>query len=198
MKKALPFAYYRRLVLASVLMMAPSALLAAPDVPAIMLLTGRIATGNGPDTTTPGAEDQVLSFNAIDGRLVGSGTVSATGEYALALGRTASFNGTPIILELMQGNRRYQLLKNGVPASLIFYGYTLPEKTVLPLQAGTKTAELPPAEITNPQAQRLSHRLDMPCTPDADANGDGSCNATDWSIFGLYGGGTARSIAQPQ
>jgi len=194
MKKNLFFASCCLPMLAS--LATPAAALAAPDVPATMLLTGHIAAGTGPDTTVPKAEDRVLSFNAVDGRLIDSGTVSPAGDYALAIGRTSSFNGTPIVLELMQGNHRYQLLRNAQPASLVFKGYTLPEKTLLPLHVGAKTAELPPTEVANPQAQRLSQQLDLPCTADADANGDGICNATDRGIFELYGGGTARSIAR--
>lgn len=193
MKKNLFFAAFGPLVLA--LLTAPAVALAAPDIPATMLLTGHIAAGTGPDTTAPKAEDRVLSFNAVNGRLIGSGTISPAGDYALAIGRTSSFNGTPIVLELMQGNRRYQLLRNAVPASLVFKGYTLPEKTILSLHVGARTAELLPTEVANPQAQRLSQQLDLPCTADADANGDGACDATDRGIYELYGGGTARSIA---
>lgn len=162
-----------------------------------MLLTGHIAAGDGVDTTAPRAEDQVLAFSALDGRLVGSATVTVRGEYSMVIGRTASFNGTPVALELLQGNRRYALLRDGVPVLLVFHGYTLPEKTTLPIQVGAKTTELLPSEASNPQAQRLSRQPELPCTPYADANGDGTCDKADWEIMRLYGGGVARAVAHP-
>ncbi len=165
----------------------------------MMILTGRIAPGAGPDSAAPGGgDDQVLAFSSVDGQLVGSGPVSSGGGgYAAILMRTASFNGTPVVLELQQGRRRFQLLQNGVPVWLPFRGRLLPERTVLDLRVGTKTAELSAEQAANPQAQRLSQHPDIPCTPELDVNGDGKCDEIDWEIVSLYGGGIMRSVAHP-
>lgn len=174
----------------------PLSALALPDVPVIMLLTGHIAAGTGMNTTAPRAEDQVLAFSAVDGQLVGSGPVSAAGEFMSILARTASFNGTPVVLELQQGRRRFQLLRDGAPVWLRFHGRTLPERSPpLLLQAGIMTAEL--LSDATAQAQRLSKRPDIPCTPEMDVNGDGKCDDLDWAVLKLFGGGVTRSVAHP-
>ena len=61
---------------------------AAPELPAIMLLVGRIAAGPSAQVA-PRAGDQVLAFSAVDGLLVGSGPVTAQGDYFAVLTRTA-------------------------------------------------------------------------------------------------------------
>ena len=178
---------------------APMAAYALPDMPAMMILTGHIAAGAGPDAAAPGSDDQVLVFSSVDGQLVGSGPVSQNeAHYMAVLMRTSSFNGTPVVLELQQGRRRFQLLQNGVPVWLPFKGRLLPERTVLDLRVGSKTAELSPAQAANPQAQRLSQHPDVPCTSEVDVNGDGKCDESDWEIVGLYGGGIMRSVAHPE
>ena len=176
----------------------PLPLAAAPDTPAIMILTGRIAPGSGLDTSRPLAEDQVLAFSTLDGQLVGSGPVSAQGDYAAIVSATMSFNGTTVALELMQGRFRYRLLQDGAPVALRFRGRLLPERTVLDLQVGPKTAELTPDEMALPQAQRLSQYTDLPCDPMMDVNGDGQCDAQDRDILKLYGAGVGRSVAHPR
>ena len=175
----------------------PPPLAAAPDTPAIMILTGRIAPGNGLDTTGARPEDQVLAFSTRDGQLVGSGPISAQGHYAAIVSATMSFNGTTMALELMQGRYRYRLLQDGAPAALRFQGRLLPERTVLDLQVGAKSAELTPDEMALPQAQRLSQYTDLPCDATTDVNGDGQCDAQDWEILKLYGAGVGRSVAHP-
>lgn len=179
------------------LLCAPPPALAAPDMPALMILGGRIAPGAGLKTTAPAQGDAVLAFSAVDGQLVGSGPVSAGGEYAAILMRTASFNGTAVALELQQGRKRFQLLDEGGAAWLIFRGKILPERTALALRVGSLTAELSAVQAANPQAQRLSQHPDVPCSAELDVNGDGQCDALDWEIAGLYGGGVLRSIAHP-
>ncbi|MDP2783337.1 MAG: hypothetical protein Q8O38_01895 [Sulfurimicrobium sp.] len=174
----------------------PLSALALPEVPAVMLVSGRISAGVGVNTTTPRADDQVLAFSAVDGHLVGSGPVSAAGDYMSILARTASFNGTPVVLELQQGRRRFQLLRDGAPVWLRFQGRTLPERSPpLILQVGVMTAEL--LADSSAQAQRLSKRPDIPCTPEMDVNGDGHCDDLDWSVLKLFGGGVTRSVGHP-
>lgn len=180
-----------------VLLCAPSVALAAPDMPALMILVGYIAPGGGVNTTAPAQGDAVLAFSTADGQLVGSGPVMAGGEYAAILMRTASFNGTAVALELQQGRKRFQLLNEGGAAWLVFRGRILPERTVLALRIGGMTAELSAAQAANPQAQRLSQHPEVPCSAELDVNGDGQCDALDWEIVGLYGGGVMRSIAHP-
>jgi len=175
----------------------PQTLVAAPDTPAMMILTGRIAPGTPQDSTSPQAEDQVLAFNAVDGQLVGSGPVASGGNYMLLISRTASFNGTPVVLELMQGRHRYELLRDAAPAWLRFQGKVLPERTTLSLVLGKKTAELELEEASMPQAQRLTQRPQLPCDAAFDTNGDGRCDQQDWDVFKLYRGGVARSVAHP-
>lgn len=176
----------------------PPSAYAGPDMPAMMILTGRVAPGAMPDSAAPGGDDQVLAFSSVDGQLVGSGPVSPNGGwYMTVLTRTSSFNGTPVVLELQQGRRRFQLLQNGMPVWLPFKGRLLPERTVLDLRVGVKTSELSAAQAANPQAQRLSQHPDIPCTPELDVNEDGKCDEADWDIVGLYGGGILRSVAHP-
>ena len=181
----------------AVLLLTPMAGYAAPDMPSLMILTGSIAPGAGPNSAAPAGEDQVLAFSSVDGQLVGSGPVSPGGGYAAILMRTASFNGTLVILELQQGRRRFQLLQDGMPVALKFRGRMLPERTILNLRVGTKTAELSAEQAATPQAQRLSQHPDVPCTPELDVNEDGRCDEADWEIVGLYGGGITRSVAHP-
>lgn len=163
----------------------------------MMILTGNIEAGVGSDSATPARDDQVLAFSSVDGQLVGSGPVAASGGYAAVLTRTASFNGTPVVLELQQGRRRFQLLQSGVPVWMKFQGRMLPDRTVLNLRVGVKTAELSAEQAANPQAQRLSQHPDVPCTPELDVNEDGRCDEADWAIVSLYGGGIMRSVAHP-
>jgi hypothetical protein len=177
----------------------PQGLLAGPDVPAIMILTGRIAAGEALDSTSPAEEDQVLAFSAVDGQLVGSGPVSSVGgDYVVVISRTASSNGLPIVLELMQGRRRYQLLQEGQPAWLRFQGTVLPERTSLSFKLGKKTAELQAEEASVPQAQRLTQQPELLCDMVFDANRDGRCDHQDWEVFKLYRGGVVRVVAHPE
>lgn len=177
----------------------PGAVAAMPDMPAVMLLVGQIKSGEAIGSTAPRQNDQVLAFNAGDGTLVGSGPVYGSGQdYATVIGRTAAFNGTPVVLELMQGRARYQLLIVGQAAAWFpFRGHTFPERTLFNLQVGVKTADLLADEALNPQAQRLSKRPDVPCDAGGDVNGDGQCDEADWAVLGLFGGGVARSVAHP-
>ena len=169
---------------------------AMPELPAVMLLIGRVVSGPFAPAA-PRAGDQVLAFSAVDGQLVGSGPVSAQGEYIAVLTRGASFNGTPLVLELLQGDRRYALTPEGAAQELRFRGRTLPERTPLALRVGPKSAELTVFESANPQAQRLSRRPELACTPQLDVDGDGRCDERDWEVIRLYGGGTTRSVAHP-
>ena len=140
-------------------LLVPLSAVATPEMPAVMLVNGTISAGAGMNPTAPQAGDQVLAFSAVDGQLVGSGPVSAAGDYMSILVRTVSFNGTPVVLELQHGRQRFQLLRDGAPAWLRFHGRTLPERTPpLILQVGAKTAELLADEATQPQAQRLSQQ----------------------------------------
>ena len=164
---------------------------ATPELPAVMLLTGRIAAG----AVAPRPGDQVLAFSAVDGQLVGGGPVYPQGEYLATIARSASFNGTPLVLELLQGSRRYQLF---LPRELRFRGRTLPERTPLDLRVGAKSAELAGHELEHPQAQRLVRRPEAACTPELDIDGDGRCDERDWEVVRLYGGGLTRSVAHPE
>ena len=168
---------------------------ALPELPAIMLFTGRIVSPFG--AAAPRAGDQVLAFSAVDGQLVGSGPVSAQGEYIAVLTRGTSFNGTPLVLELLQGDRRYALTPEGAAQELRFRGRSLPERSTLELRVAAKTADLTALESANPQAQRLSRRPELACTPQLDVDGDGRCDERDWEVIRLYGGGTTRSVAHP-
>jgi len=170
---------------------------AAPDLPALMLLSGPIAPAEGLFGRAPGEQDRVLAFSVADGQLVGAG-VLAGGEYVLVLSRTVSFNGNLVVLELQQGRRRFALLRaDGSPAALRFAGRTLPERITLALRLGPQTAELAEAEAADPQAQRLALRPDLPCSPEADVNHDGVCDAADLRILRLYGGGVTRTVGRP-
>lgn len=175
------------------------AAVAMPDMPAIMLLVGQIKPGVAINSIAPRQGDQVLAFNAADGTLIGSGPVSDSGsDYATIIGRTASFNNSPVVLELMQERARYQLLIVGQPTAwFAFRGRLFPERTLFNLQVGEKTADLLADEVLNPQAQRLSKRPDVPCDASSDINGDGKCDELDWAVLGLFGGGVARSVAHP-
>ena len=179
------------------LLCAPLSALAAPDMPALMILGGSIAPGSGLNTTAPARGDVLLAFSTVNGQLVGSGSVLESGEYAAILMRTASFNGTAVALELQQGRKRFHLLNKSGAAWLVFRGRILPERTVLALQVGSLSAVLSAAQAANPQAQRLSQHPDVPCSAELDVNTDGQCDELDWEIVGLYGGGVLRSIAHP-
>lgn len=174
---------------------------AMPEIPSVMLLVGQIkpdeAMGSG--SVAPRKGDQVLAFNAGDGTLVGSGPVSDSGqEYATIIGRTASFDGTPVVLELLQGRARYQLSIVGQSTLWFpFRGHLFPARTSFNLQVGKKTADLLADEALNPQAQRLSKRPDVPCDAAGDVNSDGKCDEVDWAVLGLFGGGVTRSVANP-
>jgi hypothetical protein len=172
--------------------------LAAPEMPSSMVLVGRVAPAQK-SALAPRRGDAVLGFAAADGSLVGAGAVfAAEGEYLLTLTRTASFNGASVALELQQGRKRYALLlENNRPAVVKFAGRTLPERTLLALRVGAQTAELTEAEAASPQAQRLSQRTDLPCDAASDVNEDGRCDAADWAILRLYGGGVTRTVAEP-
>lgn len=177
------------------LWMGLAALAGGAEIPAIMILTGKLASRPG---LSPTAGDRVLAFSAHDGSWVGDGTVSAAGHYTVIAARTASFNGTPVVLELQQGRFRYALLREGgAAASLPFAGRMLPERTNIDLAPGAQTAELSPAQALAPQAQRLSRRADLPCDAASDINRDGRCDDADWAILGLYGGGISRSVGRP-
>ena len=184
-----------RLFFASVLLCFAIICQAAAELPATMMLYGGIEPGSGIHTISAATGDQVLAFSAADGMLVGSGPYA--GGFVLMLVRTASFNGTPVVFELMQGLHRYQLLQNGKPAWLRFEGKLLPDRFYFPLQVGAKSADLLPEDAANPKAQRLSQHPDIPCTPALDVNADGRCDEADWGILGLYGGGVTRSVARP-
>lgn len=176
----------------------PGLLQAAPDLPALLVLTGEIQPDAGVPVTMPGEGDRVLAFGLRDMQLVGYGPVGKGGGYTAILGRTTSFNGATVVLELQHGRKRYALLKpDGTPASFAFYGQTLPERVVMPLLVGPKTADLPESELANPQAQRLSLRADLPCTAELDVNEDGQCNEQDQEILSRYGGGVSRTVARP-
>jgi hypothetical protein len=175
------------------------AALAAPEMPASMVIVGRIAPGVGMGTVAPRQGDIVLGFATTDGQLLGTGQVfAADGEYMVALTRYASFNGTPLTLELQQGRARYALLRpDGSAVVLRFAGRTLPDRTPLALRGGPKTADLSESETASPQAQRLSRRTDLPCDALADVNEDGRCDEADWQILRRYAGGVTRTVAEP-
>lgn len=173
---------------------------AAPDLPALMLLEGAIVPAEAPPAVVPTSRDRVLAFSVATGELVGTGPVSDA-HYVLLLSRTASFNGTPVVLEFQQGRKRYALIREdgspGSPALLRFLGRTLPERTSLPLRVGQQTAELAASEAADPQAQRLSLRTDLPCSAEADVNHDGVCDEADLRILRLYSGGATRTVGRP-
>lgn len=191
----------RRFVLVMAMLLLAGGSWAAPDLPAMMLLAGPIEPANTLGSRAPGGQDRVLAFSPADGRLLGAGAV-ADGQYVLIVNRTVSFNGMPLVLELQQGRRRFALLhaagaQAGAPAVLRFLGRTLPERTELPLKVGQQTAELSAHEMAEPQAQQLSLRTDLPCTPEADVNHDGVCDEADMRILRLYGGGVSRTVGRP-
>ena len=173
---------------------------AAPDMPALMLLEGKLSSSLYSGAAKPGDSDRILAFSLADRQLVGAGNVGS-GQYVLALSRTASFNGSSVVLEVQQGRRRYALLlaEDGPPRPAIiqFAGKTLPERTALNLRIGEQTAELKGPEADDPRAQRLTMRTDLPCSGDADVNRDGKCDDTDLRILRLYGGGVTRTVGQP-
>lgn len=186
-----------RFLLLVLFLLAPMTARALPDMPALMLLQGELAPGDGLSATTPAAPDRVLAFSVADGQLLGAGGVAGR-SYAISLGRTVSFNGMPVVLEFQQGRKRFALLRpDGSPALLRFAGRTLPERTILHLRIGPQTAELAESEAADPQAQRLSLRADLPCSAEADVNRDGVCDAADLRILRLYGGGVTRTVGQP-
>ena len=166
----------------------------AAELPAIMLLTGSIY---GTGSVAPAAGDRVLAFANNDGRWIGDGTVSAAGVYSLLISSLASFNGSPVVFELQQGRHRYALLGKNGATWLPFAGRLLPERSLLDLTLGPQTAELGPAEVSAPQAQRLARRVDVPCTEMADVNEDGRCDEADWVILRRYAGGISRTVARP-
>ena len=102
-----------------------------------------------------------------------------------------------MVLELLQGRRRYGLLPEWAAQTLRFRGRSLPERTALELRLGAKTADLTTTELEHPQAQRLRQRPELPCTRELDVDGDGRCDERDWDTLRLYGGGLMRSVAHP-
>ena len=192
------FTPFIRLALALSALGSAFPVLSVPEMPATMVLVGEIAP-QGLLGVRPRAGDTVLGFLATDGQLVGSGQLEASGSYLLVMTRYASFNGMPLVIELQQGRMRYALLRatDSTPAMLRFAGRTLPERTLLNLRIGAKTAELTAAEAASPQAQRLTQRADLPCDTLADVNEDGRCDAADWAILRRYAGGVTRTVAEP-
>jgi len=179
------------LALAGLLPHAP--LLAAPDAPALMVVVGDIRPGPlapGVEARPPG---RVLMFSSRDGLLVGDGEVTGPGRYVVSASRLTSFNGTPVVLELQQGRKRYALLPlEGSQEWFTYRGRTLPDRTPLHWRIGTQTAELSAQEAATPQAQRLTRQVEAPCDETRDVNRDGRCDEADWAILRLYGGGTSR------
>lgn len=186
---------FLRIALSLLIAAWPPAGAAAPDLPAIMIFTGRLVA-DGAIKPTPG--DAVLVFNMSDGQLAGTGILGGGGgSFQAVVSRTRSFNGTPVVLEFQQGLRRYALQReDGSPAWLPFAGRLLPERTVLNLRIGAKTAELKADEAARPEAQRLSRRTDLPCLAVADVNEDGRCDEADRAILRLYGGGVSQTVGR--
>lgn len=171
--------------------------MAVPETPALMVFTGRIANVPPGQLSAPSSGALVLVFSMADGRLVGSGVVGADSEFHATVTATASFNGTPVVLELQSGAARHALLHDdGSTAWHRFAGRLLPEELRRSLRVGRKTADLTPLELASPQAQRLGLRADLPCDPMADVNEDGVCDEADRRILMLYGGGVTRSVGR--
>jgi hypothetical protein len=162
-----------------------------------MVLTGTIEAGELL-RIAPANGDRVLMFSNVDGRWVADGTVSYAGQFMLLANRLAPFNGTPVVLELQQGRKRYALVQaDGGRAWLPYAGRLLPERTTLRLRLGPQTAELPATQESPPQAQRLSRRVDLPCDSQSDVDEDGRCDEADGLILQRYAGGVSRSVGRP-
>lgn len=169
---------------------------AAPELPALMIFTGRITADAGHPAPMPG--DKVLAFDVADRQFVGSGLVGRDGAFHAVVTKSLSFSGRSVVLELQQGRRRFALRQaDGLPATVRFAGQLLPTPVRLILLTGPQTAELSLAEAAEPAAQRLSQRTDLPCDAQADVNEDGRCDELDARILRLYAGGISRTIGQP-
>lgn len=169
----------------------------AMDAPSVMVLVGAIS----PSALAPGVEAshgaRVLMFSGRDGQLIGDGEVVDRGNYVLSAARLASFNKTPVVLELQVGRKRYALLAiQGGGSAFPFAGRTFPDRTRMDWKIGPQTAELSAQEAATPQAQRLSQAVDAPCDASRDINHDGRCDEADWAILRLYAGGITRSTPE--
>jgi len=151
-----------------------------------------------PTALAPGVEarppGRVLMFSSRDGQLIGDGEVTGPGRYVISASRLSSFNGTPVVLELQQGRKRFALLPVDSSAAewFAFQGRSFPDRTPMNWRIGPQTAELSSLEAETPQAQRLSKVVDAPCDATRDINRDGHCDEADWAILRLYGGGVSR------
>lgn len=169
---------------------------AAPDLPALMIITGRIEANSGFLSPQPG--DKILAFDIADRQFVGGGSVGRDSSYQAVISKSTSFNGRSVVLELQQGRRRFALRQtDGSPATIRFAGQLLPTPVRLVLFTGAQTAELSVAEMAEPAAQRLSQRIDLPCDVQADVNEDGRCDELDARILRFYAGGISRTVGRP-
>lgn len=168
---------------------------AGDNLPASMLIDGKIDFRLSLPPVFPHQGDIVVAFSQQDGQLLGQGAVTnGDGHYVVELLLNSSFNQTAVSLEIQKGRTRYRLLDKGRPLEFVFQGGVLPRRLSLNPKIGEVSAilpDIPPLEGATRTSQNPSTTCDL---ASMDVNQDGLCNDDDLAILGLFGGGVTRTM----